>query len=286
MKTWRVLGLGALLMGGLAAPARALDLVTWTTPGYYNNALGTVLDGTSACFPAGYDPSATFPTPPDLSAAALLLGGWLASPPVLPTPWWSAAPVSIPGWGAWTETAIVYPFTVADPGAVGVTAYFAVDNGVFAWIDGDYLGGAMDPGGPYYWEYGFPAPDLAPGLHYLQVLREDHGGATGYDVWLTGEPGAVTTDASEQPAAFRLAPAWPNPFNPSTTIGYELAETAQVRLHVFDVGGRLVATLADGLRERGAHQVAFDATGLPSGLYFYTLAVDGERLTRSCLLMK
>jgi len=73
------------------------------------------------------------------------------------------------------------------------------------------------------------------------------------------------------PEAFVLHGAYPNPFNPSTVIGYGLPEGADVVLVVYDVLGREVARLVDGYREAGYHRAVFDASHLPSGVFLYRL---------------
>jgi hypothetical protein len=105
-----------------------------------------------------------------------------------------------------------------------------------------------------------------------------------HGIYLNCEP--VPVDASELPAAFALGAAWPNPFNPSTTIEFSLAETGSATLAVYDLAGRQVATLVSGLVERGTHSVVFDAGALPSGVYFYSLEADGLLQTRKMLLVK
>ncbi|TFH52863.1 MAG: T9SS type A sorting domain-containing protein [Candidatus Zixiibacteriota bacterium] len=64
---------------------------------------------------------------------------------------------------------------------------------------------------------------------------------------------------------------FPNPFNPSTTIGYDLKEAADVRLTVFDLLGRQVATLVNAHQNAGRYSVNFEAGAMPSGVYFYRL---------------
>ncbi len=78
----------------------------------------------------------------------------------------------------------------------------------------------------------------------------------------------------------------PNPFNPVTTIRYGLAEEGPVRLLVYDLLGREVAVLTDGLQKSGHHTVRFEASHLSSGLYFVVLDAGGKRFTKSVLLMK
>jgi hypothetical protein len=84
----------------------------------------------------------------------------------------------------------------------------------------------------------------------------------------------------------------PNPFNPETRIDYELPKATRVRLEVFDVSGRLVATLESGSRPAGRSYVTWngrDSRGqaVASGVYAYRLTVeDGRALTRKMVLLK
>jgi hypothetical protein len=100
---------------------------------------------------------------------------------------------------------------------------------------------------------------------------------------------AFTTGVVEPPAAprtFALAQNYPNPFNPTTTITYNLPEAADVILEVFDPLGRTIATLERGRMEPGEHHVAFNGSGLASGIYFYQLRADAFVQTRAMLLVK
>ena len=72
--------------------------------------------------------------------------------------------------------------------------------------------------------------------------------------------------ADERPMAHGLGANYPNPFNPATTISFQMAETGQATLSVHNLAGETVATLWNGLAERGTHEVVFDASALPSGL--------------------
>jgi len=96
----------------------------------------------------------------------------------------------------------------------------------------------------------------------------------------------------EVPESFGLQQNVPNPFNPTTTIAYDVpAGGARVTLQVFDVGGRLVTTLVDGLEAEGQRTVTWqgvDDNGheLPSGVYFYRLVTPGYETTRKMLLLK
>ncbi|NBC17997.1 MAG: T9SS type A sorting domain-containing protein [Bacteroidetes bacterium] len=96
----------------------------------------------------------------------------------------------------------------------------------------------------------------------------------------------VDADANDWPEAFALAANYPNPFNPQTTIRYALPQAAEVRLVVYDVLGREVAVLVDGMRPAGRHQAVFEAANLPSGVYLYRLDADSFTQTRRMLLVK
>lgn len=85
---------------------------------------------------------------------------------------------------------------------------------------------------------------------------------------------------------YQLAQNFPNPFNPSTTIQYNLAQRGAVKLTVFDVLGNEVATLVNDVQQSGPNTVTFDGSDLSSGVYFYTLETTTEIITKKMMLMK
>ncbi len=89
------------------------------------------------------------------------------------------------------------------------------------------------------------------------------------------------------PSRITLAQNYPNPFNPSTTIEFTLGRSAYVTLHVFDIGGRQVATLVDERLWAGSHRMQFNGTGLSSGMYLYRLSTDNRNIaTRKMIFAK
>ena len=88
------------------------------------------------------------------------------------------------------------------------------------------------------------------------------------------------------PTEFSLGQNYPNPFNPSTTINYSIPEFSFVTLKVYDVLGSEVATLVNEDKSVGSYEVEFDATGLPSGIYFYKLQAGSFVETKKMVLMK
>jgi len=89
-----------------------------------------------------------------------------------------------------------------------------------------------------------------------------------------------------QPAGLLLYPAYPNPFNPLTTLSYQLPVAGKVDLAVYNISGRLVTQLVDGWREAGIHEVNFDASGLASGIYIYRLQTSKFNASGKMILMK
>ena len=97
--------------------------------------------------------------------------------------------------------------------------------------------------------------------------------------------------SAETPAAARLAPASPNPFNPRTTFRFDLARATDIDFAVFDLRGRRVATLARGVRDAGAHVLDWDGrdaagTVCAAGVYVAVLDAEGERRSRKVSLVK
>lgn len=79
---------------------------------------------------------------------------------------------------------------------------------------------------------------------------------------------------------------FPNPFNPRTTIAFNLAAEGNVSLDVYDVAGKRVASLVDGVKSAGHHTIDFDASGLSSGIYFYRLIAGGIVEQKKMVLLK
>jgi subtilisin family serine protease len=96
----------------------------------------------------------------------------------------------------------------------------------------------------------------------------------------------ISEGNSGVPAAYRLEQNYPNPFNPMTSFEFQVASFEFVSLKVHDVLGREVATLADEKRMPGIYRVQWDASGLPSGVYFYRLQAGNFTETKKMILTK
>jgi len=103
---------------------------------------------------------------------------------------------------------------------------------------------------------------------------------SGGDITLGAGPGAA-------PKEFMLYPNYPNPFNPTTKIAFDLPLAATVTLKVYNVIGQEVATLAENVKyEEGRHTLVFDASGLGSGLYFTRLQAGSYSSVRKMVLVR
>ncbi len=101
--------------------------------------------------------------------------------------------------------------------------------------------------------------------------------------WL---PTSIPGETAEAPARFFLSQNYPNPFNGETVIEYSLQHAGHVRLRIFDMLGREVATCVDGLLATGPHRFVFRAGHLPTGVYYYVLESGAMTSRRASLLIK
>jgi hypothetical protein len=88
------------------------------------------------------------------------------------------------------------------------------------------------------------------------------------------------------PQECRLEGNFPNPFNASTVLGYQLPVAGKVSLQIYDTAGRLVTTLVDGWRSAGMHELTWDASGLPSGMYLAKMQAGGYSASGKMVLVK
>ena len=138
-----------------------------------------------------------------------------------------------------------------------------------------------------WWDIlGQPEHDWATVTWWVEALS---GGDTTHstETWqfVIPEEGA----ADDSPGIVRtmaLYPAYPNPFNSSTTIAFDLPVPSFVTLDIYNLTGQHIATLVNGTRDVGRHSLTFDAANLPSGTYFYQLNANGFTARHKLLLLR
>lgn len=100
------------------------------------------------------------------------------------------------------------------------------------------------------------------------------------------DPTAGINYYSGIPTVTTLYQNYPNPFNPVTQIKFDLAKTGNVKLSVYNINGQKVAELVNGVMNVGHYAVDFDGTRLNSGIFYYTLEADGNKMTKRMLMVK
>ncbi len=118
-------------------------------------------------------------------------------------------------------------------------------------------------------------------LNTITLLDGEDGAAI-----LNRVGGGASESVGSVPTKVALNQNYPNPFNPTTMIRYELTEASPVKLQVFDMLGRVVATVVNERRDAGIYEVPFNASGLSSGTYFYRLQAGTFIETKKMMLIK
>lgn len=103
---------------------------------------------------------------------------------------------------------------------------------------------------------------------------------------LSIQPKMKQTKSSDLPESAKLNPNYPNPFNPTTKISYEVDKKSKVQLTIWNMIGQKVATLVDGVVDAGKHEEIWNASNMPSGIYIARFQVEGKVFTRKMTLIK
>jgi hypothetical protein len=132
---------------------------------------------------------------------------------------------------------------------------------------------------------GIESPTLNPFANSL--TNTTYADPSVFEVRLHRGKGTSIRVDDEIPAEFRLLQNYPNPFNPSTGIVVELPYPAPVHIGVYDITGRRTRVISDGrMMDAGRHMLHFDATGLSSGIYLYTLTSGSIHITKKMSLIR
>ncbi|MBI2418174.1 MAG: T9SS type A sorting domain-containing protein [Ignavibacteriales bacterium] len=138
-------------------------------------------------------------------------------------------------------------------------------------LSGSYTGGSYPFTSTYTDSFGFRINEGLKLVHNSETSIMSHTYTTGYRHVELKEFTVGTDVIRKNNTDFVLFPNYPNPFNPSTTIAYELPGKEQIIIKVYDVIGREVVTLFNGEKGAGKHAVTFNSAGLPGGVYICRL---------------
>jgi hypothetical protein len=142
------------------------------------------------------------------------------------------------------------------------TDYIGIDQGPIIIMIENYLTGSV-------WNRFMQSPDIQLGLERAGFTTP----SSVEDVRFDGTPRLV------------LFQNGPNPFRGASTISYRLPASGHVSLLLYDVQGRLVRTLVDGVQPAGQHQVTLPGNGLPSGVYYYNLESNRQKVGKRCIVI-
>jgi len=162
---------------------------------------------------------------------------------------------------------------------------------IFQTSTGTY-DGTSDTSPGWTMQWAAPATGSGPVTFWLAGLAGNStSGPNGDFCYTTSRqvPEAIATGVGDdgiRPGIFSLRPNFPNPFNPSTHISFNLQQAAHVRLDVFDVLGHKAAILVDESLQAGDHSVVWHAGDVGSGVYFYRLQAGDATATRRMLFLK
>ncbi|MCF7913148.1 MAG: T9SS type A sorting domain-containing protein [Candidatus Cloacimonetes bacterium] len=158
------------------------------------------------------------------------------------------------------------------------------------WINLSTSAGTLEPDESTQITINFDAAELNPGLFSaLLHINTDSWDTKAIAVDLTAYSNENNEDAI--PEFDQLLGNYPNPFNPVTTIEFNLAQAGETTLKIYNIKGQLVCTVLDQYLTSGRHSITWDAAdsnskSVSSGIYFYTLSAEKQNFTRKLLLLK
>jgi len=120
------------------------------------------------------------------------------------------------------------------------------------------------------------------GIHGVEIEIPERSIAEATSIAL----GKIIGDEASLPTVFSIDQNYPNPFNARTKINYAIPENCHVRIETFDILGRKVATLVDKQLPVGYHTIVWNASDIPSGLYFYKISAGNFEQTKKLALIK
>lgn len=146
-----------------------------------------------------------------------------------------------------------------------------------AWEKIGFVDGHGTTSTPHSYAFTDPVPLLGKSFYRLKQI--DRNGEFAYSP-------IVSIENTVVPAEFTLSQNFPNPFNPTTTINYDIPADCRVAIKVYDLLGAEVATLVDEYKTAGRHQRVFDASNLAAGTYVYTISAGAFTQSKRLVLLK
>ncbi|MFC2150727.1 right-handed parallel beta-helix repeat-containing protein [Calditrichota bacterium] len=146
----------------------------------------------------------------------------------------------------------------------------------------------MLPGDSMAWDVTFSSEEIEAGDYWSEFFMSVNGNGDDGEVYahLTVNPYSVDLEITPLPFDVRISALYPNPFNSTARIEYQLPSAMPVRLDLFDLNGRRLINMEQGLKQAGMHSSRIDATILPAGQYFLKLKTPQQEAVKSLVLVK
>jgi len=156
-------------------------------------------------------------------------------------------------------------------------------NPMTGWIGGDTNTYETNDGGNSWF-----ASTYIRYLNKIRFLNDTLGFAGGDRIYKYSRDTTVgiTQLYTDTPDVFSLEQNYPNPFNPVTKIKYTIKRETNLKITIYDITGKEVTVLLDGIQDAGSFIIRFDGTNYPSGVYFYRLETEAFVETRKMMLLK
>ncbi len=141
----------------------------------------------------------------------------------------------------------------------------------------------------------WPTVSVFQGAYYDYTSSYSSGGSTIIETSVIPDGGTITlykglvsgiNDLTQKPGEFRLYQNYPNPFNPATTISFTLPSDGFISLKIYNSLGEEVKTIEQNYLTSGSHNINFDASNLPSGVYYYRLNAGSYSAVKKMILLK
>jgi len=193
-------------------------------------------------------------------------------------------------WQAWDLFGLSDPLTFAMEGVINPDPWTVTLTAKPPWTGAVILFDGQITGGITYTDQGITATVTGNyGTNQMIAYYNMIGSVVAEEYGIVERE--MTTNVQydnnlNTPEYYFLYSNYPNPFNPATTIHFNIAQSGPVSLKVYNAFGQEVASLVDGNMNAGYQSVSFQATELPSGVYFYRLKVPGFRQTRKMTLIR
>jgi hypothetical protein len=151
----------------------------------------------------------------------------------------------------------------------------SIQSNIFGYKDSYYITDSLKPGEGYWVKVNQSGKLILSVNQILVASNKNRNKSTQFSDYPPPPPNSRQNNLLI-PSSYALENAYPNPFNPITIINYQLPRNSRVTLKVYNILGKEVVTLINGMQDAGYRSVQWNATNYPSGVYTYRLSADGE----------